>query len=125
MEYKLDHPEYLFISANIVNHPRIQKLHNSHGAAVPFAPEQLPTHQTLDWRISVLPSSPLAEVVSMDYWPAPPKYRHRWLPMRDAIIDDCPMRAGLNCSGEPQWQCAAIAHYSLFQHLEDRTFLTR
>jgi len=41
--------------------------------------------------------------------------------MRAGTLEDTPMRAGLNCSGEPQWQCATIAHYSLLYHLENRT----
>jgi hypothetical protein len=120
VKYKLEHSEYLFVSANVVNHPRFQDIHNSHGAVIPFAPEQSAAHQTNDWRISVLPSSPLKQVLTMDDWPAAPEYKHRWLPMRNGIVDDCPLRQGIECSGKPRWQCAVIAHYSLFQHLEDR-----
>jgi hypothetical protein len=116
--YKTSHPEHLFVSANIVNHPRLQKVQSAYAAPVPFAPEQSPIHETTDWRISTLPSSPLEEVKSMSEWPEPPDFKHRWLPMRSATIDDCPMRKGLNCSDKPQWQCAAIAHYSLLYHIE-------
>jgi len=119
--YKVNHPEHLFASANVVNHPRIQKLHNQYGAALPFAPEQSPTDQTIDWRVNNLPTSDVEEVPDMAEWRQPPRYKHRWLPMRGAKIDDCPMRSGLHCSNQPQWQCAAIAHYTLFQHLENRT----
>jgi hypothetical protein len=121
VEYKINHPEHLYISANIVNHPRLQRIHNSYDVPVPFAPEQSPTHQSHDWRISLLPSSPVEEVLLPEDWPSPPEYKHRWLPMRAGTLEDTPMRSGLNCSGEPQWQCATIAHYSLLYHLENRT----
>jgi hypothetical protein len=118
--YKLNHPEHLFASANIINHPRLQKLHNHFMVMRPFAAEQHhPSHETTDWRINHLPTSPLEEVKSFDDWPTPPEYKHRWLPMRGASSDDCPIRDGLACSGQPQWQCAAIAHYTFFQHLEN------
>jgi hypothetical protein len=120
--YKTSHPEHLFVSANIINHPRLQKVHCGFAAPIPFAPEHARIHETNDWRISTLPSSPLHEVKSMQDWPEPPEYKHRWLPMRGSTIDDCPMRRGLNCSDKPQWQCAAIAHYSLLAHLEQCTF---
>ena len=110
------------MSANIVNHPRFQKLHNSYGASIPFAPDHTPINYTREWRISSLPSSRVKEVLSMDVWPHPPEYKHRWLPMKEAILDDCPMRSGLDCWGQPQWQCATIAHYSLFWHLETRPY---
>lgn len=119
--YKIAHPEHLFVSANVVNHPRFQKLHNQFGATRPFAPEKKHTTHTDDWRVNHLPTSRIKKVGFMREWPRPPEYKHRWLPMRDAIIDDCPMRAGLNCSSQPQWQCAAIAHYTLFYHLENRS----
>ena len=123
VEYKVNHPEHLFVSANVVNHPRLQKLHNSYGVPVPFAPEQSHTHGTHDWRVSSLPSSPIEKVSSMDDWPTPPEYPHRWLPMRAATIDNCPMQTGLSSSDKPQWYCSVIAHYSLFHHLENSTHL--
>ena len=119
--YKLNHPEHLFVSANIINHPRLQNVHNAFMASIPFAPEHHPTHHTTDWRISTLPTSQLEQVLNMGDWPEPPQYKHRWLPMRESTIDDCPIRDGLDCSHHSQWQCAAIAHYSLFHHLEQRT----
>ena len=90
-------------------------------ATLPFAPDPIPlqTQVPPDWRVSTLPSSSLEEVQTMADWPEPPEFRHRWLPMRNATIDDCPMRAGLNCSGRPQWECAAIGHMTLFAHLEN------
>jgi|SRR5579862_2505175 len=121
VQYKLNHPEHLLVSANIINHPRLTKVHSWFMAPLPFAPDQHPLHtqHTDDWRVSSLPSSLLHEVKTMDDWIDPPKHRHRWLPMRNSTIDDCPMRSGLNCSGQPQWQCAAIAHMTLFARLEE------
>jgi hypothetical protein len=118
--YKLNHPEHLFVSANIINHPRLTKLHMGRMASFPFAPEFQHTPQTHEWKTSLLPTSPVDVVRDMDEWPTPPDYKHRWLPMRGVPIDNCPMRMGLNCSGIPQWQCATIAHYSLFYNLEYR-----
>ena len=120
VEFKLTHPQYLFVSGNVINHPRLQRLHNALGTVVPFAPELRPTHATHDWRISPLPSAEVHEFgnVTTD-WIEPPEYRHRWLPMRDGKMDDCPLRTGLSCSGLAQWMCAAIAHYDLFYHLEN------
>ena len=117
--YKLQHPDLLFVSANIVNHPKLQEIHNARLVPQPFAPEQSSSPQSEGWKIGDLPFSPLQEVLSFsDDWPPPPEYKHRWLPMRGATIDDCPIRNGLSCSGQPKWQCAAIAHYSFFRHLE-------
>ena len=52
-------------------------------------------------------------------WLPPPPYKHRWLPMRNSTLDDCPIRNGMTCSSLPQWQCAAIAHYTFFARLEE------
>jgi hypothetical protein len=41
--------------------------------------------------------------------------------MRQGDMDDCPLRSGLDCGGHDQWQCAAIAHYDFFYHLENGT----
>jgi hypothetical protein len=122
VRYKLDHPEHYLVSANVINHPRLTTVHCSFMVPRPFAPEQSPLHSTTDdWRVSVLPTSDVVDVPNMDHWPEPPEYQHRWLPMRQATIDDCPMRSGLNCSGQPQWQCAAIAHMSFLTHVENRS----
>lgn len=122
VSYKLTHPDHLFVSANIINHPRLTKLHMGRMASFPFAPEHAPApHAPIEWKTSLLPTSPVEFVGDMSEWPAPPEYKHRWLPMRGVGIDNCPMRRGLNCSGVGQWQCATIAHYSLFYNLEYRT----
>jgi hypothetical protein len=119
--YKLNHPEHLFVSANIINHPKLQTVHNAFMTQFPFAPDTHPVqHPGNNWRISNLPSSPVEYVRSMNEFPVPPDYKHRWLPMRNATIDDCPIREGIDCSGRPRWECATIAHYSFFQHLENR-----
>jgi hypothetical protein len=121
VKYKLEHPEHLFVSANVINHPRLQSVHNAFGAPIPFAPEESPMVELSNWRTSSLPTSPVERVLNMETdWPQPPIYKHRWLPMRGATMDDCPLRNGIDCSGVPQWQCAAIAHYSFFTHLENR-----
>src|SRR2546423_1679314 len=69
---------------------------------------------------SLSDSDDSTDLRDMEDWPIPPDYKHRWLPMRGVSIDNCPMRMGLNCSGIAQWQCATIAHYSLFYNLEYR-----
>jgi hypothetical protein len=120
VEYKYNHPEHLYVSANIINHPRLQAVHNSIMTTRPFAPEFHFTYETLDWRISPLPTSPIESVANVEEdWPEPPEYKHRWLPMRHANPDDTPLRNGLNCSNLPQWQCSTLAHYSFLQHLEN------
>ena len=54
----------------------------------------------------------------------PPDYKHRWLPMPGGILDDTPIRNGIDdCSGVNRWQCGVIAHYSLFEHLGKGTSL--
>ena len=121
VEYKVTHPEHLFVSANIINHPRLQAIHNAKMTNHPFAPEHVRRNLTngTDWRISHLPTSPIQNFSTIhDDWNPPPKYKHRWLPMRSANRDDTPLRDGLNCSGLPQWQCGVLAHYSFFQNLE-------
>lgn len=92
-------------------------------APLPFAPGHRRIEDTVDWRTSGLPTSDLKEVKDFGVdWPAPPDYKHQWLPMRNSTLEDTPIRDGHECSGLPRWQCGTIAHYSLFQRLEASTY---
>ena len=124
--YKLNHPEHLFVSANVINSWRFQELHNAFMVTLPFAPDHTPLqNEILDWRVSKLHSAkpPSSDIGESHYEGhrlfIAPDYKHCWLPMQGGTLDDTPIRNGLHeCSGADKWQCAAIAHYSLFSHLE-------
>lgn len=126
VQYKLNHPNHLFVSANVINSWRLTQLHNAFMCTLPFAPEYTPLEgETLDWRVShrpfaKRPSADMDDVEGEFY--KPPDYKHKWLPMPEGILDDTPIRNGINdCSDVDKWQCGVIAHYSLFKHLEKGT----
>jgi hypothetical protein len=128
--YKLNHPEHLFVSANVINSWRLQDLHTAFMSTIPVAPDyRRLQNQRLDWRLSTAPFEPPkvqyeSELLPQARLPTPPPYKHCWLPMRGATLEDTAIRDGLeNCSHVAKWQCAAIAHYSFFYRLEQSTIL--
>ncbi|CAG7946448.1 unnamed protein product [Penicillium salamii] len=127
---KLDHPDSLIVSANVVNEAALASLHSHPGVALPFLPELhrieqpsrgKPEHDE-DWRSSNLPR-----------WQGPPNFKvtrsfeppfegHRWLLPREASSDRDPIAASVYTDTGPtldDWTVGAQQHYSFLHHLED------
>ena len=111
VQYKLNHPNHLFVSANVVNSWRLAQLHNAFMCTLPFAPDYTRLEgETLDWRVSEYPSAnrPSPDMkepydVERGFY-IPPEYKHKWLLMPEGILDDTPIRNGINdCSDISRW----------------------
>ena len=122
VKQKVEHPEYLVVSANVVDNFATAWLHYRMRAIHPYLPDLGPANQSLiDWRTSKLPS-----------WTGPKDFNytrfhgertHRWLPVpsENPLSRKTPMDASeytLSKSGWHTWRVAAQQHYSLFQNLE-------
>ena len=122
MKQKIEHPEYLAVSANVVVNFATAWIHQHLGAVRPYLPELGPPKgPPSTWRVSEL-----------QHWSGPPKfdYRtfqgqkgHRWLPVpvgnpsfRMTRIDKSEYK--LSSSGWHSWHVAAQQHYSLFHNIE-------
>ncbi len=141
---KMEHPEYVLVSANVVNQPALAFVHYHLGTAHPYLPEVKkpadfianPLLRPSTWRASELPLwAPPHENFTFDHrytrngtnivnesYPAPFK-GHRWLPVgSDADIMDTPITAASYNKGGPgfySWVVAAQTHYSFLQNLEN------
>ncbi|KAE8374306.1 hypothetical protein BDV26DRAFT_284369 [Aspergillus bertholletiae] len=124
---KLDHPDSLIVSANVINQAALQALHSHPGVALPYLPElsssgQLRVPFTQDWRATDLPAwdGPADFNISKGY--PPPSQDHRWLPSADESGDRTPIGMSIygdNGPGLDDWTVHAQQHYSFLQHLED------
>ncbi|KAI9719704.1 MAG: hypothetical protein M1828_006137 [Chrysothrix sp. TS-e1954] len=123
---KIEHPEHLAISANVINNPALASTHYHLGAIRPYLPDLSPlpaeNEKSPSWRASELPP-----------WTGPPDFRlakhsstsgprHRWLPLPSTFgLDGTPIvmtdwrfgGAALN-----SWSVAAQEHYSFLENLE-------
>ncbi|KAH0557065.1 hypothetical protein GP486_005146 [Trichoglossum hirsutum] len=128
VQTRLDHPEYLVISANVVNHPLVSWLHYHLGAIRPYLPELLLPEQSernkSSWRASELPAwtGPSTYTVqnSVDF--TPPYQGHRWLPLTNGENTDRTPISGTEYHphgpGWKVWPVAAQEHYSFLENLE-------
>lgn len=125
VQTKLLHPEYLVLSANIVNQPSLSWIHHHLGAIRPYLPELAPptTRNASSWRASELPtwSGPAALNVTENF--TAPFDGHRWLPLpAGSSIDNTPIAAATYDAFSPalwRWTLGAQQHYSFFEHLEN------
>ena len=127
VQTKLKHPEYLAVSANVVNHPLMSWIHYHIGAIRPYLPELEPPKNSTpsnSWRASKLPrwSGPENFTISDKEEFKPPFKGHRWLPLGgDNNTDGTPIAMAEYHSfgkGWYRWEIAAQVHYSLLENLE-------
>lgn len=134
MTLKLEHPEYLLVSGNIVNSPLMGWVHYHMGAMHPYLPEfgvleapaqllDLPLDDHKSWRHTDYP-----------YWEGPddwffeidqdvPYEGHRWLRLHnDSALHRTPI-AEIEYktwgTGLKSWAIAAQEHYSFLENLQD------
>ncbi|CAG8231734.1 unnamed protein product [Penicillium olsonii] len=127
---KLDNPDSLVVSANVVNEAALASLHSHPGVALPYLPELHRAGQPSrskpqpddDWRPSNLPR-----------WQGPPSFKiirgfeppfggHRWLLSHDPSSNRDPIAASVYTDTGPtldDWTVGAQQHYSFLHHLED------
>lgn len=150
VQARLDHPDALTISANVVNNPALGWLQYHIGAVKPYLPElqkphpeALSTLNNRQWRASLLPewhgpknwTPPTLDHFSEAFshlangTGAPPGRipKHRWLPLPEhANVSWTPISHSQYNAYGPNWQSWAICaqqHYSLLDHLEhDRLY---
>ena len=121
---KLEYPDYLAVSANLVNNFGTTWLHNHFHAIHPYLPDlSSPQQKTAWWQVSNLPvwDGPS----DWDYGSFDSKPGHRWLPLPDGH----PLRlrtpvekseyTGFGRAEWNTWQLAAQLHYSFLQNLEN------
>lgn len=98
---KIDKPEYLVVSANMLNHPALSWVHYHLDTARPYLPElQKPVDFVdddrrfmVDWRPSTLPSWEGPEDFNFSAKDPPPFNGHRWLPVAGGDIEKMPIAA--------------------------------
>ncbi|KAK9917316.1 hypothetical protein WJX75_003075 [Coccomyxa subellipsoidea] len=87
---------YLFVSANVVNHPLLSYVHAQLGALLPFQP-------------------PPKGLNPMD------AYKPFVLANNHSVLDDSPAHTSAYKTDDAcfweQWECAAVAHYSFLHHM--------
>jgi hypothetical protein len=129
---KLAHPEYLLVSANIINSPLMGWVHYHMGAMHPYLPEFDVYDPPLlgdahpprkPWRYSAYPSWSGPDDYFFDVFQDPPYDGHRWLRLKnDSAIHRTPVTDieyktwGL---GLKSWAIAAQQHYSFLENLAD------
>ena len=120
---KIENPQYLAVSANIVGNFGLTWIHNHLGAVHSYLPDTAsPSLKTVDWQVSGLPQ-----------WSGTDDWRfesfesvsgHRWLPLsaRQSPLPKMPIDAveysGIGRSEWNSWKLAAQLHYSFLQNLE-------
>ncbi|KAL4869335.1 hypothetical protein BDV12DRAFT_167944 [Aspergillus spectabilis] len=120
---KLDHPNSLIVSANVINQAALERLHSHPSIALPYLPELQPA-QSIEhdsWRASDLPP-----------WKRPTEFHfrrgfsqlsenHRWLPSGDEGFYHTPIGMSVYSDDGPNledWTVKAQQHYSFLHHLE-------
>jgi hypothetical protein len=134
VQRKYEHPEYLIVSANVVNQPALSWVHYHLGAVKPYLPEleppranRLNTDQSRrpnsTWRPSELPEWEGPEDFKVGTNFAPPFYGHRWLPLPSgSTLEHTPISTATYdaySSGWSNWTVAAQEHYSFLENLEN------
>lgn len=128
---KLDNPDTLMVSANVVNEGALASLHSHHGVALPYLPELHHAKQPSrsksqldhDWRASSLPrwEGPASFRVTEGF--RPPFEGHRWLLPAESRSDRDPISSSVYTSTGPnmtEWTVSAQQHYSFLHHLESK-----
>ncbi|PLB50538.1 hypothetical protein P170DRAFT_435734 [Aspergillus steynii IBT 23096] len=126
---KLDHPDSIVVSANVINAAALQALHSHPGLALPYLPEllpeasKMPSRPTLpqDWRTSKLPQWDGPANFSVLKGFSPPSENHRWLLSSDNGADRTPIGTSVYTDQGPgldHWTVHAQQHYSFLHHLE-------
>lgn len=128
---KLDNPDSLMVSANVVNEAALATLHSHPGVALPYLPELHHVKQTSGfkdrlsqgWRASGLPKwqGPASFRVRKGF--RPPFEGHRWLLPAEPGSDRDPIAASVYTDTGPSlkdWTVAAQQHYSFLHHLETK-----
>ena len=124
MRRKVEHPEYIIVSANLVVQFAFAWIHYHLGAIHPYLPELDPyesTKPTSSWRKSELPFWVGPEDYNVTNYTAPAY--HRWLPLAPGTgsTDSTPIaqtKYMVGGSGWDDWQVGAQQHYSFLENLE-------
>ncbi|KAL2000829.1 hypothetical protein VTN02DRAFT_2568 [Thermoascus thermophilus] len=127
---KLQHPDALMVSANVIHQPVLASLHNHAGVALSYLPElhhvSQPARSTPqrvdDWRLSDLPpwEGPADFRIQKEF--QPPFKNHRWLLSNDSERERTPIAATMHSDEGPgwsHWTVSAQRHYSFLHHLEE------
>ncbi|KAL1988513.1 hypothetical protein VTN96DRAFT_8908 [Rasamsonia emersonii] len=128
---KLDHPDSLMVSANVIHQPVLADFHNRRGIALPYLPELYPVKQpsrnipwlSHDWRASDLPRWDGPPDFSVQKGFRPPFQGHRWLLASDDEGADnrTYVATTINTANGPGWDSWTVhaqQHYSFLHHLE-------
>ncbi|WEW60143.1 hypothetical protein PRK78_005628 [Emydomyces testavorans] len=130
---KLKNPDFLAVSANIINGPPLSFLHYHHDALHPYFPEipqpdkknEAKPSKKRYWRPS---EHPFWEGPNDFEWPLenePPSDGHRWLRVKDdKALNRTPVAQLSYAFWGPSyesWAIAAQQHYSLLENIEKNT----
>ncbi|KAL2866824.1 uncharacterized protein BJX67DRAFT_381462 [Aspergillus lucknowensis] len=121
---KLDHPDSLIVSANVVNQGALERLHSHPSVTFPYLPgRQLPQSRAYpeSWRASALLSwRGLVDSPALKAFTLPLK--EHYLPPTDfEAFDHTPIGKSVYSDGGPgwdDWTVKAQQHYSFLHHLE-------
>ncbi|KAL4994799.1 hypothetical protein BDV10DRAFT_175987 [Aspergillus recurvatus] len=120
---KLEHPDSLIVSANVINEAALEHLHSHPSIALPYLPELQPA-QSVDsnsWRASELSrwKGPTGFQARKGF--EPPFTNHRWLPTDDENFGYTPVGMSIYSDhgpGSDEWTAKAQQHYSFLHHLD-------
>lgn len=123
VQTKLNHPDSLVVSANVVNDGALNHLHNRHPIALPYRPELRPVRPVdqYSWRASTLPRwrGPAEFRIPKGF--PPPFENHRWLPSDVEMFNHTPIGMSMYSDNGPDlgdWTVKAQQHYSFLHHLD-------
>ncbi|KPI44199.1 uncharacterized protein AB675_6275 [Cyphellophora attinorum] len=127
---KLQHPEFLVTSANVINSPLMGWVHYHSGAMHPYLPEfdkweppLLDYGSKISWKYTDYPSWAGPEDYFWDWDQDPPYHGHRWLRLtRDGAMRQTPaskIEYDTWGRGLKSWGIAAQEHYSFLENLLD------
>ncbi|KAL4939536.1 hypothetical protein BDV06DRAFT_198650 [Aspergillus oleicola] len=120
---KLDHPDSLVASANVINEAALERLHSHPSIALPYLPELQP-EEPVDhdsWSASALPrwQGPSGFQIAKGF--PPPSKNHRWLPSAKEGFNHTPVGISTYSEDGPgpgEWTVKAQQHYSFLHHLK-------
>ena len=122
---KVEHPEYVIVSANLIVQFAFAWIHYHLGAIQPYLPEQSiidKKHPTSSWRNSKLPYWDGPDNFTVEEFKPPPGGHHRWLPLAPGTGDNertpIPRVQYSDGVSHEDWMVAAQQHMSFLQHLE-------
>ncbi|KAJ5543072.1 hypothetical protein N7461_009075 [Penicillium sp. DV-2018c] len=132
---KLENPDALVVSANVINEAALASLHSHPATALPYLPELYHVEQSHraqsprpesqlvpDWRASNLPRWQGPPNFKVNKGFKPPYKGHRWLLPRDVSAGQDPIAASIYTETGPtlqDWTVGAQQHYSFLHHLEN------